>query len=213
MRAHRYSYDPLATWGCYSTPAISADQLRLDEELPHVPHNGDVVDVGAGAALSLAASIFSRRPDLHITSVDPGYELIAEDPDEFAAGVDDTIEYFDDDRRAILLGSQAWRETLVPGMGEALPLPDASADLVVSYAAVPYYSHDHEAVLAETLRVLRIGGLAIHGPMEEDDFATWDGAIRQSLTAGQITDYSSRTETIRTAYGYDEEAYFTRIVK
>ncbi len=213
MRAHRYSDDPLATWGCYSVPAISADQLRLDDELPHVPPNGHVVDVGAGAALTIAASIFSLRPDLRITAVDPGYALIDEDTEEFEAAVDTTIECFDDDKQATLRGSKAWRDTLLPGIGEAQPLPDESADLVVSYAAVPYYSRDKEAVLGETLRVLRLGGLAIHGPMEEDDFAEWDAAIRQALTAGQITDYSSRAETVTTPYGYLEDAYFTRFVK
>jgi len=205
---HRIEYDG---WGTASVPTKSAEELRLDEHLPTIPINGTVVDVGAGVGLSLAASIHVRRPDLKIISVDPGFSWMGEE--EFASATQEVLGHFEPEQQAMLEADKAWQQTRIEGTGEEIPLEDERADLVVSYAATPEYSYDTELTLEECLRVLKLGGLALHGPMHDWAFRGWDNAIKETVEQGRVSSYISRLETIANAMHTPVDAYFTLLRK
>ena len=66
-------------------------------------------------------------------------------------------EYFH--RKSAAAGyPDAWRERLVEGVGEELPFPDASFDLVTTYQTLEHV-RDVRQCLSEMLRVLKPGGV------------------------------------------------------
>ncbi|MEY2441340.1 MAG: arsenite methyltransferase [bacterium] len=82
----------------------------------------------------------------------------------------------------------------VKGYLEALPLPDASVDVVISNCVVNL-SHDKPAVLREAARVLRPGGrFAISDVVADEDMdaatradmAQWTGCVAGALTRGEF---------------------------
>ena len=199
------------SWGTSSYPPKGAGELQLDTYLPSVPQSGLVVDVGAGVALSLAAAIHVARPDVTILAVDPGFrELPAEEFDDI---LDDTIECFDATKQSMLRASTVWRDRLLVGSAEALPIDSSSVDLMVSYAAVPEYAMNLEQVLSECARVLKVGATALHGPMRDGTFANWGRVLEAAKEAGTITDFSSRSGPVRTPRGYTLNSHFTVINK
>lgn len=117
--------------------------------LDALPHKGvrDIVDLGCGrGAVAIAAAL--RVPDAQVTGVDlwrsidqSGNDPASTEANARANGVDDRI-------------------TLVTGNMTELPLPDASADLVVSSLAI-HNIHDpagRAAAVREGWRILRPGG-------------------------------------------------------
>ena len=106
------------------------------------PH--DVVDLGAGTGkLTRALVALGHR----VTAVEPLDEMRA----ELAAAVPDA--------RALA------------GRAEAMPLPDASADVVASAQAFHWF--DHDAALPEIARVLRPGGSLALVWNSRDDRDPW----------------------------------------
>ncbi|MDH5334239.1 MAG: class I SAM-dependent methyltransferase, partial [Thermoleophilia bacterium] len=89
----------------------------------------DVVDLGAGTG-KLTRSLVAAGH--RVTAVEPLPEMLER------------------------LRVAAPEAAAVPGTAEAIPLPDASADVVVSAQAFHWF--DHDAALPESVRVLRPGG-------------------------------------------------------
>ena len=197
----------LDSWGTASIPTKSAEELQLDAHLPSVPQEGTVVDVGAGIGLSLGASVYIRRPDLKIKSVDPGFAWLSEA--ELESATEDVIAFLEPDQQASLRADKEWQRVRLEGIGENLPLDDASADLVVSYSAAPEYSYDYELTFQECLRVLKLGGLALHGPMHDWVFDEWDKIIKRASAERKVSSYISRLEVIGNADNDPVSTYFT----
>jgi SAM-dependent methyltransferase len=200
-------HDGPPTWGSSSNPEIAAHQLKLDEHLAALPTEGIVFDIGAGIALSLAAAIHVRRSDLKIISVDPGFGFMSES--ELQRGLDLTIGHFSPEQQLVLRGSQTWHRDRVATIAEDLTLDSNTADLVVSYAAIPEYTIDSAEAALEILRVLKIGGVAVNGPTREESFWYWDQILNELLAGGQIKEYQNRVEALEGANGDSLEAYFT----
>ncbi|MFL6114596.1 MAG: methyltransferase domain-containing protein [Catenulispora sp.] len=139
-----------------------------------------VLDLGSGAGLDVLLS--ARRVG----------------PDGFAYGLDMTAEMLDLARRnAAEAGVQ--NVEFLRGHIEAIPLPDASVDVVISNCVINL-SADKPAVFAEVARVLRPGGrLGVADLVGHDDAdperqaqaAATVGAISGVLTA---TDYRTQLE-------------------
>ena len=102
-----------------------------------LPAGGRYVDVGSGPG-TLLAQVATLQPDANVTGVDPSERMV-----ELAS--------------ARLGGVAAGRSRVLRGSAEALPLPDASAD-VVSAVLTMHHWDDLIAGVAETLRVLAPGG-------------------------------------------------------
>jgi malonyl-CoA O-methyltransferase len=104
---------------------------------------GTVLDLGCGTGRG-AAALAARWPAARILAIDPSAGMLRE------AG----------------RNSDAGRSLRIRAEAEALPLPDASVDLVFSSLALPW-CEDLDAVFAELARVLRPRGLftfATFGP-------------------------------------------------
>jgi ubiquinone/menaquinone biosynthesis C-methylase UbiE len=102
------------------------------------PPGGTVLDAGCGSG-RLAVLIARRRPDLHVRGIDlePGMVKVAAlraEQQDLASRVQFTAADLAD-----------------------LPLPDDSADLIVSTASLHHWA-DVDAVIASLGRVLRPGG-------------------------------------------------------
>jgi len=100
----------------------------------------DVVDLGAGTG-KLTRSLVAAGH--RVTAVEPLPEMLER------------------------LRAAAPEAAAVPGTAEAIPLPEASADVVVSAQAFHWF--DHDAALPEIVRVLRPGGwLAVVWNIRDD---------------------------------------------
>jgi SAM-dependent methyltransferase len=98
----------------------------------------------------------------------------------------------------------------IKGTIEAIPLPDASVDVIISNCVINL-SADKDAVLRESFRVLKPGGrfavsdVVVRGEMSEElrrDMAAWVGCISGAL---EETDYASK---LRTA-GFEDVSLLT----
>jgi ubiquinone/menaquinone biosynthesis C-methylase UbiE len=114
-----------------------------------------IVDLGAGPG-DLLASLGTIPADARLTGIEPSAQMRA------IAAARGIVE--------------------IDGRAEALPLPDASVDLVVSTLSMHHWD-DPPAALCELHRVLRPGGeariydvrFAAYSPRELGDFATRAG--------------------------------------
>lgn len=135
-----------------------------------------VLDLGAGGGLDVL---------LAARQIGPGGT---------AYGLDMTTEMVELARRNAVDAGVGNAEFL-EGRIEAIPLPDASVDVVVSNCVVNL-SVDKPAVLAEAARVLRPGGrVAIADVVADDDLTPADRAERGSYVgciAGALTDAEYR---------------------
>ncbi len=132
-----------------SPPAAAVDWLLAGTD-PAAPGRPAVVDVGAGTGL-LSRALAARVP-----------QVIAVEPDE---------------RMRAVLAARSPGVTVVEGRGEAIPLPDASADGV--YVSSAWHWMDPALTVPEIARVLRDGGRF---------GAIWTGADRD---AGWLRDLDS----------------------
>ncbi len=200
------------TWGTASEPEVAMRQLGIDDLLDSVPGNGLVVDIGAGIGLSLSAAIHVRRPDINVLNVDYGFRL-GRSNWRLDEAIKETVGRFDEADCKLLQSSDRWYKHLISGYAERIPLKSGVASLVVSYACVPEYTLDHAAALQESVRVLRPGGLAVFGPMQHRSFSPWQEAVASAMNCGHLSDHSSRTEVVPTAYGGQVEASFVSLRK
>jgi arsenite methyltransferase len=139
-------------------------------------HEGEVVlDLGSGAGADVLIS--ARR-------VGPAGKVI---------GLDMTDEMLDLARSNAAEAGLANVEFL-KGYIEAMPLPDASVDVIISNCVINL-SADKSAVLREAARVLRPGGrFAVSDVIADDDMdeatradmAQWTGCIAGALTRGEF---------------------------
>jgi ubiquinone/menaquinone biosynthesis C-methylase UbiE len=97
-----------------------------------LPPPASVLDVGCGTGRLLRAAA-TRWPDAQLIGVDPAEGMV-------------------DVARHLTFGADIQR-----GLAESLPLPDASADLVLSTLSFHHW-HDQAAGLREIARVARPGG-------------------------------------------------------
>ena len=140
---------------------LSVLEPLLDDVARTTRHGGAVVDVGCGGGQVLAA-LAARRPDLRLTGVDPTPHLV--------------------DAAARRVPSA----TAVRGSALDLPLPDASADVVVAPFSLKEWP-DRARGVAECVRVLRPGGrllvaeLHAGAPREQ-----WQRVIDRSRLPGPL---------------------------
>jgi SAM-dependent methyltransferase len=138
--------------------------------------DGDVVlDLGSGAGADVLISARRVAPRGRAIGLDMTDEML-----ELA--------------RANAAAAGIENAQFVKGYLEALPLPDASVDVVISNCVVNL-SHDKPAVLREAARVLRPGGrFAISDVVADEDMdaatradmAQWTGCVAGALTRGEF---------------------------
>lgn len=146
-------YDRMATgyarwWAPVLAPAVA--QL-LDDIAPRIGTAGQVVDIGTGTG-QLALGAIGRWPRIHVTGVDASVEMIA---------------VADAEADRMLSGSDRTRFRSVVASADAMPLPDAAADLAMSsfvFQLVPRRAR----ALREARRVLRPGGWLAYVTWLED---------------------------------------------
>ena len=175
----------LASLGC-GNPLVVAD-LHVGER---------VLDLGSGGGIDVLLS--ARRVG----------------PTGFAYGVDMTAEMLEL-ARANAAEAGATNVEFLEGRIEAVPLPDASVDVVISNCVINL-SVDKSAVLAEMFRVLVPGGrVGVSDVVAEDHLSPADRAERGDF-AGCIAGALSRTEYLEglAAAGFaDPEVTFTHEVR
>lgn len=195
-------------WGSSSVAEASAEHLGLDDHLDWVPKNGTVMDLGAGISCSLGAAIHIRRPDISIINVDPGFAYSA--PTELDVNYDD---YSGTSRRK-LKKSTAWHDNRAADMAEELTAEDASVDMIVSYASIPLYAQDDKLALKQMLRVLKVGGIALLGPISDEAVFSWIDAFKDPEIAEQIDQHDLVSRDIDIPHlGYPVHASFSTIYK
>jgi len=199
------------TWGSASFPEKAAEELRLDTHLQRVPQGGIVADIGAGIGLSLEAAIHVRRPDIRTVAIDPGFSLDM-NPLLFRDNLEITVDRFSSPRRAILQNSPDWYTRCLAGYAEQLPIRSDSVDMVVSYATIPEYTHA-DLSLDESLRILKVGGLAVFGPMEEITHDRWEALISAANARGQLTSYDSWNQEFEVMSGDMIDAWYSSFHK
>ena len=174
----------LASLGCGNPTAVA--ELRAGER---------VLDLGSGGGIDVLLS--ARRVG----------------PTGFAYGVDMTEEMLEL-ARANAAEAGAENVEFLHGRIEAVPLPDASVDVVISNCVVNL-STDKPAVLAEMFRVLVPGGrVGVSDVVAEDHLTVADRAERGSYV-GCIAGALSRAEYLEglAAVGFAEaEVTFTHEV-
>jgi arsenite methyltransferase len=149
--------------------------------LAHLEPGEDVLDLGSGGGIDVLLSARRVAPTGHAYGVDMTADMLAlARANQARAGVTNA-EFLD-------------------GRIEAVPLPDASVDVVVSNCVINL-SADKAAVFAEAFRVLRRNGrLAIADvvadrepdPAQRADAAAWSGCLAGAITRpryrSQLTD-------------------------
>lgn len=206
-RYQEYTYG----WGSSSYPKEAAQQMKLAERLSSVPECGSVVDVGAGINLTLAAFIGVRRPDVKVMSIDPGYS--GQFSERYSTDeLDIMIDTFEPCQQLWLRNSHEWRDTMIAGAAEHLPFADESVDMVVSYAVIPEHVWDTSAAVAEAMRILKVGSVAVFGPIRALYSEVWDEALNEDLAAGLTTQRQDHHEVI-SPWGEDTEVIFSTLIK
>jgi arsenite methyltransferase len=139
-------------------------------------HAGEtVLDLGSGAGADVLISARRVGPTGKAIGLDMTDEMLALARDNAARAGVANAEF-------------------VKGYIEAMPLPDASVDVIVSNCVINL-SADKRAVLREAARVLRPGGrFAVSDVIADDDMdeatradmARWTGCIAGALTRGEF---------------------------
>ena len=200
------------TWGAWAPQEMVAERLDIDRHLLVVPIGGTVVDLGAGVAMSLCAHLYAQRPDLRIIPVDPGYDLPGVEHDLEVVRTE-ALKSFDDEARARLKASDAWYKESLAAYGEELPLGDLSTDLIASHAAMPDYATDPELVVQECVRILKMGGVAVNGPIHDWAFGPWLDLLELKKANGEISELQHSKRELPTHGEWKATGFFTYIKK
>jgi ubiquinone/menaquinone biosynthesis C-methylase UbiE len=118
---------------------LSAMYRRVAQEIAWVISNGAVLDVGTGPG-RLPLELARLSPALAVTGVDLSSEMI-----ELA-------------RRKARKADMESRVAFIPGDATALPVPDASFDMVVVTLSLHHW-HDQPKGMAELHRAMKPGGV------------------------------------------------------
>lgn len=177
-------------WGYYSDPEVAAEHLQLDLHLDWVPENGVVYDIGSGSACPLGAAIFLRRPDITVVNVDPGYRI------EPPCAIDESIVYYSGTLRQKLHRNDSWHTNRLANFADEISAPSESADMIVSYAALPEHVVPIDAAAKEMLRLLKVGGVALLGPMNEWVGPEWEETLEIPEVAAKIDQHSFETREV-----------------
>ena len=189
---------PTATGGCCDAESTTAEQGRgyTDADLAGVPAEAATNSWGCGNPVALA----SLQPGEVVLDLGSGggFDLLIASPrvgdTGFVYGLDMTDDMLDLARRNLLKAGVQNAEVL-KGDIEAIPLPDASVDVIISNCVINL-TPDKGRVLREAWRVLRPGGrLAISDIVVDGDLAglpvdeaqiraalSWTGCIAGALT-------------------------------
>ena len=211
--------------GCCSAGSCAPETVEVDErfgaglytggETDELPAEAVAASLGCGNPLAVA----ELRPGERVLDLGSGggIDVLLSarrvGPAGFAYGVDMTDEMLEL-ARANATAAGAANVEFRRGRIEALPLPDASVDVVISNCVVNL-SPDKPAVLAEAFRVLVPGGrLGISDVVAEDRLTPAQRAERGShvgCIAGalSVTEYR---EGLRAAGFTDPEVVFTHQV-
>ena len=186
--------DTVVSYGCGNPVAIGT--LRPGEI---------VLDLGSGAGLDcfLAAQ-----------QVSPGGRVIGVDM------TDEMLRLAESNRAKVGVENVEFRK----GLLEALPLPPASVNVVISNCVINL-SPDKDAVFAEAFRVLTPGGrlhvsdVVLLHPLsaeEQNDLNLWAGCVSGAL---EQTDYATRLQragftdvTITVKYGNDGKPWQSALI-
>ncbi|HEV8229183.1 MAG TPA: arsenite methyltransferase [Candidatus Limnocylindria bacterium] len=173
-----YSADELATLGVDATASLGCGNPTLLADL----HPGEtVVDLGSGAGIDVLLSARRVGPGGHAYGVDMTDEMLA-------------VARRNQERAAV---SNA---TFVKGTIESIPLPDATADVVISNCVINLAA-DKGAVLREAFRVLRPDGrFAVADMIALEELAPeakrrldlWAGCVAGTISLGAYTDELAR---------------------
>ncbi|MEU5153444.1 class I SAM-dependent methyltransferase [Glycomyces sp. NPDC021274] len=147
------SFGPAADLYDAVRPTYPAEALRW--QAGDAPR--DIVDLGAGTGLLTRGLIAQGH---RVTAVEP-----------------------DDRMRAKLTAASPGLAAAHAGAAEALPLPDASADIVTAGQAFHWF--DRERALPEIRRVLRPDGLLAPIWNVRDDDTPWVGALTEAIGSSQ----------------------------
>jgi arsenite methyltransferase len=183
-----------------------SEHLYREEETAGLPDEAVLASLGCGNPLAVA-DLHEGERVLDLGSgggIDVLLSARRVGPSGFAYGVDMTDEMLTLARANAAKAGTANVEFL-KGEIEALPLPDASVDVVISNCVINL-STDKPAVLAEMFRVLVPGGrIGITDVVAEDHMSAADRAAAGSY-AGCIAGALSRTEYLDglTAAGFTE---------
>jgi SAM-dependent methyltransferase len=212
-------YCDTAADSCCGTGATALDpadwfgaHLYGDSETEGLPEEAVLASLGCGNPLAVA-DLHEGEQVLDLGSgggIDVLLSARRVGPSGFAYGVDMT-----DDMLALARANAARAGAanveFLKGEIEALPLPDASVDVVISNCVINL-STDKPAVLAEMFRVLAPGGrIGISDVVAEDHLSAADRAAAGSYV-GCIAGALSRTEYLEglTAAGFaDASVTFT----
>lgn len=169
-----YTTEELAGLGLTASASLGCGNPTLLADL----HPGEVVlDLGSGAGLDVLLSARRVGPDGHAYGVDMTDEML---------GV----------ARANQSRTGITNATFLKGTIEAIPLPDASVDVVISNCVINLAA-DKRAVLAEAFRVLRPGGrfavadmVAIQelAPEVKSSLDAWAGCVAGTIPIAEYTD-------------------------
>ena len=139
--------------------------------LAHLEPGEDVLDLGSGGGIDVLLSARRVAPTGRVYGIDMTGEML-------------------DLARANQVRAGVTNAEFIEGSIEAVPLPDASVDVVLSNCVINL-SADKPSVLAEAFRVLRPGGrLAVADvvadqeldPAVRDDPSAWAGCIAGAVT-------------------------------
>lgn len=149
MRGHRRDHEWLETFEGAAADRYDAHarlMRGMHERVARrvadlLPPGGRHVDVGSGPGTVLAR-VAQLRPDVTVTGVDASQRMVELATDRLSAA------------------APGGRGRALVGDAAALPLPDASADVVTAIVTIHHWL-DLEAGLGELIRVLAPGGTAL----------------------------------------------------
>jgi arsenite methyltransferase len=182
--------------GGSASDGISRD-LYLTEDLAGLPLKAALASLGCGNPTALA-ELHAGEIVLDLGSgggIDVLLSARRVGPDGFAYGLDMTDEMLELARRNVAEAGVS-NVTFLNGDIAAIPLPDASVDVIISNCVINLAA-DKAPVLREAFRVLKPGGrfavsdIVIHGGLPSDlvdnaelrrDLSSWAGCIAGALT-------------------------------
>ncbi|MBI2324307.1 MAG: arsenite methyltransferase [Chloroflexi bacterium] len=166
-----YSKEELASLGLSPQVSLGCGNPTALAEL----HPGEtVLDLGSGAGIDVLLSARRVSPGGHAYGVDMTDEMLA-------------VAKTNQERAGVT------NATFLKGTIEALPLPDASVDVIISNCVINLAA-DKAAVMREAFRVLRPGGRLAIADMVAIDELPAEAKRRLDLWAGCISGTITRDE-------------------